>query len=76
MDIRYRQSGNKWIVEVWSDNKEEHFAGDFDEPYPEEVYTEINNWCKETFGYHARTSFHIFELKKRSDLNWFLIKFS
>lgn len=74
MDIEHRQVNRKWIVEVWSDDVEEHFAGDFKEPYPEEIYTEINNWCKETLGYHARTAYHIFELKKRSHLNWFIMR--
>ncbi len=74
MDIEYRQTRNKWIAEVWSDDVEEHFAGDFKEPYPEEIYQEINQWCLDTIGYHARTAFHIFEFKKRSDLDWFLLR--
>lgn len=76
MDIEYRQQGKKWIVEVWSDDVDEHFAGDFKEPYPEEIYTQINDWCKKSFGYTARTAFHIFEFKKRSDLDWFLLRWN
>ena len=76
MDIEYRQKGHKWVAEVWSDNFEEHFAGDFKEPYPEDTYVEINQWCIDTLGYHARTAYHIFEFKKRSDLDWFIIRWN
>ena len=74
MDIRIRPN-SKWIVEVWHPDPEEDFKG-FDEPYPEEVYVEINNWCKDTLGYHARTAYNIFKLKNRKHLNWFLIRWS
>lgn len=74
MDIECRKGKRKWIAEVWSDNQEEHFAGDFKEPYPEEVYEEINKWCVSTLGYHTRTAYHIFEFKTRSDLDWFLLR--
>jgi len=74
LDIEYRQNGRKWIAEVWSDDIEEHFTGDFKEPYPEDTYVEINNWCLSTFGYHARTAYHIFEFRKRSHLDWFLLR--
>lgn len=75
MDIRHRQQGRKWIVEVWSKGEDDGgFLRDFDEPYPEEVYQEINSWCLESLGYHARTAYHIFELRTESDLNWFLLR--
>lgn len=74
MDIEYRQIRNKWMAEVWSDDVEEHFAGDFKEPYPEEVYEEINKWSVDTLGYHTRTAYNIFEFKTRSDLDWFLLR--
>ncbi len=73
MDIRHRQNGKVWIVEVWTKNEMPGWE-DFDEPYPEEVYVEINQWCVTTLGYSARTAYHIFELKKRSDLDWFLMR--
>lgn len=75
MDIKWRKSTNKWIVEVWNDDPD--FAPSltgFDEPYPEEVYAEINQWCLNTLGYHTRTAYHIFEFKKRSELDWFLLR--
>jgi hypothetical protein len=74
VDIEYRQHGSKWIVEVWSNDINDHFAGEFKEPYPEDTYLQINDWCKENFGYHARTAYHIFELKNKKDLNWFLLR--
>jgi hypothetical protein len=40
----------------------------------EERYTEINKWCIDNFGYHARTAYHVFEFKKQSDLEWFLLR--
>lgn len=75
MQINYRQSGRKWIAEVWSDNISEPLVAEgFQEPYPEEIYVNINNWCINTLGYHARTAYHIFEFKKQSDLEWFLLR--
>ena len=77
MDIRFREGNDRWIVEIWCDEDDSGgFLSDFDEPYPDEVYEEINQWCIKTFGYHARTSYHIFEFKKRSDLDWFLMRWA
>jgi hypothetical protein len=75
MDIRFRQHHNhkKWIAEVWTKNDMPGWE-EFDEPYPEEVYVEINDWCIETFGYHARTAYHVFEFNDKKDLDWFLLK--
>jgi hypothetical protein len=76
MDIRYRKEGrNKWVVEVWTKNEMPGWE-EFDEPLPEEVYLEINRWCRDTLGYYPRTAYHIFEFKKRSDLNWFLMRWN
>lgn len=73
MDIRCRQNGRKWIAEVWTKNTQLGWT-EFDEPYPEEVYTKINAWCLDILGYHARTAYHVFEFKKRADLDWFLLR--
>ena len=74
MDIRVRETNKGWLAEVWAS---EVIPGwDFDEPYPEDVYTSINTWCIETFGYHARTSYHIFEFKNKQDLDWFLLRWT
>lgn len=70
MDIEYRKQGHKWIVEVWEDLNEMAEQ----DTLSEQRYLEINKWCKESFGYHARTAYHIFELRKESDLGWFLLK--
>jgi hypothetical protein len=73
VDIIYRRkSPRTWIVEVWSEELKEIIAT----TYPEETYVEINEWCKETFGYHARTSYHVFELHKKAHLDWFLLRWS
>lgn len=75
MDIEVRQKGKKWVAEVWSNDASEPLvAQGFKEPYPEEIYTEINDWCKKTFGYRARTAYHIFEFKNKKHLDWFLVK--
>lgn len=74
MDIEFRQSGKKWIAEVWSSDVEEHFAGDFKEPYPEETYITINDWCVKILGYQSRTAYNIFEFRTRSHLDWFLLR--
>lgn len=75
MDIRYRENKNCWVAEVWTKNEMPGWE-EFDEPYPEEVYVKMNGWCIETFGYHARTAYHIFQFKNKQDLDWFLIRWS
>lgn len=75
MDIVFRKDRRKWIVEVWSDDQNVFLVTEgFKEPYPEQIYQEINQWCIDTLGYHARTAYHIFELKKQSDLDWFILR--
>ena len=73
MDIDIREGNHRWIAEVWEPMTPNW---EFREPYPEETYVEINAWCIENLGYHARTSYHIFEFEKRSDLDWFLLRWS
>jgi hypothetical protein len=73
VDIEFRRKNSKtWIVEVWEDLEEmtQH------DTLSEERYVEINEWCKQSFGYHARTAYHIFELRKRSHLEWFILRWS
>lgn len=77
MDIEYRRKNpHTWIVEVWDEpiQKMSGLAGEI--PLPEEQYVEINDWCKESFGYHARTAYHIFELRKQSHLDWFILRWT
>ena len=71
MDIDIIVSGNKFTAEVWEPMT---LDWEFREPYPEEVYVEINQWCIDTLGYHARTAYHVFEFEKESDLNWFILR--
>jgi hypothetical protein len=73
MQIDYRRKNLRtWIVEVWEDSNEmaEH------DTLSEQRYVEINEWCKTSFGYHARTAYHIFEMRTRSHLDWFLIRWN
>jgi len=69
MDITIRQ-GDEFVAEVWEDHGEMHQL----DVLSEERYTEINQWCIDCLGYHARTAYHIFEFKKQSDLEWFLLR--
>ena len=71
MDIDIRKGDQRWIAEVWEPERPDW---QFREPYPEETYVEINQWCIDTLGYHARTSYHVFEFETRSDLDWFLLR--
>jgi hypothetical protein len=64
----------KFIVYVWDEGTGEDFT-QFD-TYTEEQYTEINDWCKETFGRHCRTAYNVFEFKKAKHLDWFVLKWS
>ena len=75
MNIMVRRNGRKWLAEVWAEDPEQSWTG-FNEPYPEEKYVEINSWCQDTFGYPARTAYHVFEFKKQSDLEFFILKWN
>ena len=77
MDIEYRKAGRKWIVEVWSSDEETgpNFTV-IKAPGSEALYQEINDWCIATLKYHARTAYHVFEFKKKKDLEWFLLRWS
>ena len=73
MDIDVRKGDLKWIAEVWEPETPDW---EFREPYPEETYVEINQWCIDTLGYHARTAYHVFEFENEKDLSWFLLRWS
>ena len=73
MDIDLIIDRNRFIAEVWAPETPDW---KFREPYPEDTYLELNDWCKSTFGYHARTAYHIFEFKKQSDLDWFVLRWT
>lgn len=75
MDITYRKDRKKWIVEIWKESYPER-GGDLDAVYDEDVYVMINDWCKQTFKYHARTAYHVFELKNQQHLEWFLLRWN
>jgi hypothetical protein len=75
MNIQVRKAGRTWIAEVWDEHQENlQFTDTINTVFTEELYIEINEWCKNTFGYHARTAYHVFELRKQSHLDWFLIR--
>jgi hypothetical protein len=74
MIIDYRKHGNKWLTEIWDDPAQKLSGIDDSVPLPEEQYVEINQWCIDSFGYHARTSYHVFEFKKEKDLTMFLLR--
>ena len=76
MDIVVRQHGRKWVAEVWDDPIEKMSGIDRTAPLLEERYVEINQWCIDTFGYHARTAYHVFELRKQSHLDWFRLRWT
>ena len=63
---------NKLIVEIWDDEPRPDW--NFNEPYGEQFYVDINNWCIEAIGYHARTAYNRFEFKKEKDLTLFILK--
>ena len=74
MDITYHKHGRKWRVEVWSSELAQ--TDDEHTPFPEAQYQEINVWCINTLKYHARTAYHVFDLKTKKDLEWFLLRWS
>lgn len=62
------------LVEVWATDLDD-FTG-FKEPFPEETYQHLNQWCIDTFGYHARSAFNQFKFKKEKDLTMFLLRWN
>lgn len=75
MLIEFKSSKKKYAVEIWSDDQSEPLVAEgFQEAYGEEFYVNINNWCIESLGYHARTAYNKFEFKKEKDLTLFIIK--
>lgn len=73
MDIDIVVGHGKFRAEVWEPETPDW---QYREPYPEDVYVEINQWCIDNLGYHARTGYHIFDFKKQSDLDWFIIRWA
>jgi hypothetical protein len=73
VDIDIILDNSRYIAEVWAPMTPDW---EFREPYPEETYLEINQWCINTLKYHARTAYHVFEFKKQEDLEWFLLRWS
>lgn len=77
MRIDIRQDGPKWTVYIWSDDD----LSDMDRApqynvLSEDTYTELNLWCVETLGIHTRTAYNVFEFRKKSELDWFLLRWS
>ena len=76
MDIEYRKHGRKWIAEIWDDPVQKLSGLDNNVPLLEKQYVEINQWCIDTLGYHARTAYHVFEFKQRKHLEFFVLRWS
>lgn len=75
--VRRTKRQRKWIAEIWSDDVSEPLVQQgFKEPYSEDTYQEINQWCVATLGYPARTAYHVFEFNKQSDFDWFVLRWS
>jgi hypothetical protein len=74
MIIDYRRHRNKWLAEVWDDPVQQFSGIDDSVTLLEDQYVEINQWCIDTFGYHARTAYHVFEFKQRKDLEFFVLR--
>ena len=67
----------KYVVYVWDDDEMQDL-GQMPQfsVYTEEVYQEMNDWCKETMGKHTRTAYNIFEFKKYKHLQWFMLRWT
>ena len=76
MNIDYRRQGRKWIAEVWDKPVYKLSGIDDAAPLTESIYEEINQWCIDTVGYHARTAYHVFEFKNEQDLTLFLLRWA
>lgn len=61
----------RYAVELWDEPSAEW---EFKEPFGEEFYVNVNDWCTESFGYPARTAYNRFEFKKEKDLTLFILK--
>lgn len=70
MIIAIERKHGKWRAEVWSEQ------GGLANPTPDDdsTYTQINEWCIQSFGYHARSAYHIFDFKKQAELEWFVLR--
>lgn len=42
----------------------------------EEEYVEINNWCKQTLGYHARSAYDVFDFRSDGDIAMFVLRWA
>lgn len=74
MQIDVRHDNPKYIVYIWDESPYEEDV--FNEVFTEDVYVEMNNWCVETLGFHARTAYNVFEFKNKKDYEWFLLRWS
>lgn len=73
VNFRYHPLKKKWVADVWQENSSVENQG-HGVVYSEDLYTEMNDWCKGNFKYHARTAYHIFEFSERSHLDWFILR--
>lgn len=71
MLIEFITGRKKYAVELWDEPNAEW---EFKEPFGEEFYVSVNDWCTETIGYRARTAYNRFEFKEEKDLTLFILK--
>ena len=81
MDIKIQFDNSnldsRWLAEITNGEELIHDMGGLTSnpnTYPEEKYIEFNNWCQKILGYSARASHHVFEFKKKSELDWFILR--
>lgn len=71
MLIEFVTHKKKYVVELWDEPNEQW---QFKEPFGEEFYVDVNQWCIDNFGYHARTAYNRFEFKEEKELTFFILK--
>jgi hypothetical protein len=74
MVITYKKYRRRWLIEVWDDPVEKLSGIDAHSLLLEDQYVEINKWCVDAFGYHARTAYNIFKLNEQKHLEFFLLR--
>jgi hypothetical protein len=85
-EFRVEQRDGYWSVDVFYTTTDQgslfnDWAG-FEEPFPENVYHDIKNWCEKTFKTWLyprrvkRMSYTQFHFKSKKDLDWFILHWS
>jgi len=85
-EFRTEQRDGYWVVEIFytTDGSQPQLFSDwgFEEPFPENVYQMMSNWCYEHFKTWLkprrarRMSYNQFWFKSKKDLDWFMLYWS